>query len=112
MPWFRCSVSLLAMLFHRLRSIPFIAGSKARPLARRHVALERVPFRFNVRIWRISTRRQEILEHLRSEEHTSELQSLMRISYAVFCLKKKKENKHDTLKTQTYNTIPTHTHHT
>src|SRR3546814_1101630 len=29
----------------------------------------------------------------RSEEHTSELQSLMRISYAVFCLKKKKSNK-------------------
>src|SRR3546814_2102239 len=29
---------------------------------------------------------------LRSEEHTSELQSLMRISYAVFCLKKKKYN--------------------
>src|SRR3546814_1120751 len=29
---------------------------------------------------------------LRSEEHTSELQSLMRISYAVFCLKKKKEH--------------------
>src|SRR3546814_3596056 len=29
-------------------------------------------------------------EHTRSEEHTSELQSLMRISYAVFCLKKKK----------------------
>src|SRR3546814_9750318 len=28
---------------------------------------------------------------LRSEEHTSELQSLMRISYAVFCLKKKKQ---------------------
>src|SRR3546814_1154803 len=30
----------------------------------------------------------------RSEEHTSELQSLMRISYAVFCLKKKKSNNH------------------
>src|SRR3546814_9912671 len=30
----------------------------------------------------------------RSEEHTSELQSLMRISYAVFCLKKKKHKKH------------------
>src|SRR3546814_1768921 len=29
----------------------------------------------------------------RSEEHTSELQSLMRISYAVFCLKKKKHDK-------------------
>src|SRR3546814_8105283 len=31
---------------------------------------------------------------VRSEEHTSELQSLMRISYAVFCLKKKKKNTH------------------
>src|SRR3546814_4453996 len=31
---------------------------------------------------------------LRSEEHTSELQSLMRISYAVFCLKKKKTKPH------------------
>src|SRR3546814_2054412 len=30
-------------------------------------------------------------EEYRSEEHTSELQSLMRISYAVFCLKKKKK---------------------
>src|SRR3546814_4903479 len=30
----------------------------------------------------------------RSEEHTSELQSLMRTSYAVFCLKKKKNNEH------------------
>src|SRR3546814_5565948 len=32
-------------------------------------------------------------EEYRSEEHTSELQSLMRISYAVFCLKKKKKKK-------------------
>src|SRR3546814_7775308 len=31
----------------------------------------------------------------RSEEHTSELQSLMRISYAVFCLNKKKNKKHN-----------------
>src|SRR3546814_1258244 len=38
-----------------------------------------------------------ILEY-RSEEHTSELQSLMRISYAVFCLKKKKQHKNDTKK--------------
>src|SRR3546814_3901487 len=36
----------------------------------------------------------------RSEEHTSELQSLMRISYAVFCLKKKKKTKYQ----QKYNT--------
>src|SRR3546814_9470453 len=33
---------------------------------------------------------EKIVAKIRSEEHTSELQSLMRISYAVFCLKKKK----------------------
>src|SRR3546814_3585393 len=33
----------------------------------------------------------------RSEEHTSELQSLMRISYAVFCLKKKNKNKYNSM---------------
>src|SRR3546814_9382085 len=36
---------------------------------------------------------------LRSEEHTSELQSLMRISYAVFCLKKKKKHLAATIET-------------
>src|SRR3546814_6834981 len=35
---------------------------------------------------------------IRSEEHTSELQSLMRISYAVFCLKKQNKQTHDTYK--------------
>src|SRR3546814_3279663 len=34
-----------------------------------------------------------LVQDMRSEEHTSELQSLMRISYAVFCLKKKKKIK-------------------
>src|SRR3546814_5802968 len=34
---------------------------------------------------------EAVLKSARSEEHTSELQSLMRISYAVFCLKKKKQ---------------------
>src|SRR3546814_4768703 len=44
---------------------------------------------------------QERLAVHRSEEHTSELQSLMRISYAVFCLKKKKKNtREQTLKDQ------------
>src|SRR3546814_1148018 len=38
----------------------------------------------------------------RSEEHTSELQSLMRTSYAVFCLKKKDMNNHFVERTQTY----------
>src|SRR3546814_9586222 len=44
---------------------------------------------------RSTCRPDNILEKglfFRSEEHTSELQSLMRISYAVFCLKKKKHN--------------------
>src|SRR3546814_4978651 len=41
---------------------------------------------------------------LRSEEHTSELQSLMRISYAVFCLKKKKYNQHKNTNTTQANT--------
>src|SRR3546814_9657718 len=35
---------------------------------------------------------RQFVEQIRSEEHTSELQSLMRISYAVFCLKTKKSN--------------------
>src|SRR3546814_6817681 len=52
------------------------------------------------RVRRVTCRPPSIpnLQHLllrdtRSEEHTSELQSLMRISYAVFCLKKKKTKK-------------------
>src|SRR3546814_1224025 len=40
----------------------------------------------------------------RSEEHTSELQSLMRTSYAVFCLKKKQKSTY-------YNKLTTHTRH-
>src|SRR3546814_10690571 len=49
--------------------------------------------------WRSSVSRVSLYRLHRSEEHTSELQSLMRISYAVFCLKKKKETPtHDQLK--------------
>src|SRR3546814_3376449 len=50
------------------------------------------------RVWqfgKVVARCKRVLDQLtaqRSEEHTSELQSLMRISYAVFCLKKKKNN--------------------
>src|SRR3546814_1429060 len=61
---------------------------------------------------------------VRSEEHTSELQSLMRISYAVFCLKKKIRLKHQTsliriytqntqyVTTHDYNITPQHTNMT
>src|SRR3546814_4025765 len=53
-------------------------------------------YRDNPDFIRPESRRNEVLRFVegglkdRSEEHTSELQSLMRISYAVFCLKKKK----------------------
>src|SRR3546814_3789248 len=60
--------------FHRcVRLVPEIGSQDFDRGLRRHVA-----------------QRLDHLYELRSEEHTSELQSLMRISYAVFCLKKKK----------------------
>src|SRR3546814_5513118 len=49
---------------------------------------ELVPAKFSVDMFRPAAM---ALTSVRSEEHTSELQSLMRISYAVFCLKKKKQ---------------------
>src|SRR3546814_10029589 len=54
---------------------------------------ERLEAAIGRRLDRLS-RQSDRLEHhvARSEEHTSELQSLMRISYAVFCLKKKKKH--------------------
>src|SRR3546814_3958195 len=48
----------------------------------------------------------------RSEEHTSELQSLMRISYAVFCLKKKKNTKTTKSNEDTRSNYKHHTRHT
>src|SRR3546814_4384267 len=49
----------------------------------------------NVPGWLIFAMFFAVIPLARSEEHTSELQSLMRISYAVFCLKKKKKQKHE-----------------
>src|SRR3546814_8880196 len=66
-------------------------------------AKERIfSFRTATHGWDPKKQRPELwnLYNARSEEHTSELQSLMRISYAVFCLKKKH-------KTNTTNTPPT-----
>src|SRR3546814_9983680 len=53
------------------------------------IAMDRVPDMLRPRPARLA-------EEGRSEEHTSELQSLMRISYAVFCLKKKNRIKNNT----------------
>src|SRR3546814_9077642 len=68
-----------------------------------------------IRRWRYPTRARRVrvpaattrsAVSTRSEEHTSELQSLMRISYAVFCLKKKNTTNYKTPKTkQDYNKI-------
>src|SRR3546814_10331539 len=78
------------------RSIPACDGDEHFPLLQRDV---RYPFgrgdqlvdrprRIGVNLYRIQER-IAFGPQRRSEEHTSELQSLMRISYAVFCLKKK-----------------------
>src|SRR3546814_9468260 len=54
-----------------------------------------------------AARHVDFAAHLRSEEHTSELQSLMRISYGVFCLKKKRlfqsEEQPSQIQTLTFN---------
>src|SRR3546814_4110832 len=49
---------------------------------------------------------------VRSEEHTSELQSLMRISYAVFCLKKKKSIRHNYNQKTIRDNMTLHSDHT
>src|SRR3546814_2541939 len=70
------------------------AGSQSAPL----------PEQAHADAWRSRNRWPAAQKHVvatpRSEEHTSELQSLMRISYAVFCLKKKKTNNTHTVMTQ------------
>src|SRR3546814_5714697 len=59
------------------------------PAEPRGARVRRVLIRFYSRMG-IADKRHYVILHGRSEEHTSELQSLMRLSYAVFCLKKKK----------------------
>src|SRR3546814_5787127 len=68
---------LASALRARLAAVEGRAGLKTDVLVEGE---RRLPFEIEKEIYRIA----------RSEEHTSELQSLMRISYAVFCLKKKK----------------------
>src|SRR3546814_9386761 len=62
----------------------FARDAKAQRGADRRVVFQHLAQRL-----RLLVKDQRLLVGLRSEEHTSELQSLMRISYAVFCLKKK-----------------------
>src|SRR3546814_2596397 len=75
-------------------------GDTLAQLGDTHHRIERLDLPARRAIDDIAQVNEIFLEHIeraepverRSEEHTSELQSLMRISYAVFCLKKKKQN--------------------
>src|SRR3546814_4806120 len=60
------------------------------------------------RFGRIADGSESLKDSMRSEEHTSELQSLMRISYAVFCLKKTHHNSIDYSSSTTHAIVLTH----
>src|SRR3546814_6260118 len=75
--------SLTPSVARRKTSSGIERTSACAAIDRDQTTIERVkPIRVPIVVWSLS---------IRSEEHTSELQSLMRISYAVFCLKKKNE---------------------
>src|SRR3546814_3082464 len=80
----------------RSRGLPGSAGSCGGPASTncRNSSMSRAATcRWSARVRMHSLPRPAACCTRRSEEHTSELQSLMRISYAVFCLKKKKHKK-------------------
>src|SRR3546814_1454590 len=72
---------------------PFFAGDA---LADALPAICAEAFTFDAPLRPLPAHPHTLMLELRSEEHTSELQSLMRISYAVFCLKKKKNKQYIT----------------
>src|SRR3546814_9972187 len=78
--------------FGRTASRVGIAGAIALGAVASGLLLSRSGRRLLGEVW--EGRQRTTIEDRRSEEHTSELQSLMRISYAVFCLKKKKQKEH------------------
>src|SRR3546814_3942458 len=81
------SRAVVRHLFHDARQHRFRARGRVRE---NQLVLEQANQRENVE----TEQPRHATEHdQRSEEHTSELQSLMRISYAVFCLKKKNKKK-------------------
>src|SRR3546814_6833884 len=69
-----------------------LVTEKSCDMLHRHMALDRIAADHG----RVA-RRQLVGHAIRSEEHTSELQSLMRLSYAVFCLKKTNTTKQHTM---------------
>src|SRR3546814_1333624 len=75
---------------NRLRHQPVTGGHHQNDDIR-HIGATRAHFGEGLVPRRIKEGEDVVVLRLRSEEHTSELQSLMRISYAVFCLKKKQQ---------------------
>src|SRR3546814_5821719 len=79
---------------------PFAGAGRTRGAARRQAARHSGALRNSRLLGGCRGRQRDGARgQRRSEEHTSELQSLMRISYAVFCLKKKKTQKNKTIVT-------------
>src|SRR3546814_9921203 len=76
-------------------------GSSGKGVVRKRAEANSLPLEWQRPSWRRRPARPLAATAVRSEEHTSELQSLMRISYAVFCLKKKKKTNTET---QTHST--------
>src|SRR3546814_3342403 len=78
----------------RCRSGRIVPRGRPPPCPGRQVGVGQAgPLLMHVRVSRLNAKLIDAHTDSRSEEHTSELQSLMRISYAVFCLKKKKQHK-------------------
>src|SRR3546814_8731012 len=89
-------------LHRKCRAVPLLAGDHASDADDVFFPRTQVALKIAVMLFAVGRGHQH-----RSEEHTSELQSLMRISYAVFCLKKKKKThlKQKTQKSYTISTI-------
>src|SRR3546814_3140218 len=79
-------VELAPTLAERIRTRRTQRTQRVQP---RDARLLRPPTGLLMQRLRVVAKLAHVAQHQRSEEHTSELQSLMRISYAVFCLKKK-----------------------
>src|SRR3546814_10010318 len=96
-----CDVIVVGLIGERSREVSDFVETKLPPEVRKKAVVVAVPADhpplLRLRAAMRATAIAEAFRHegktvlLRSEEHTSELQSLMRISYAVFCLKKKKQ---------------------
>src|SRR3546814_3507831 len=83
--------ALFALLLQSFFSIDEFSGLINYELTLKTYAELLRPSNFDIILCTVTMAVAVTLASARSEEHTSELQSLMRISYAVFCLKKKKQ---------------------